>query len=242
MQIKSGLLALGAITSLMFLVAPATEAKSANTDKKKDTKDVKIVKVKRGDTLEAIAKKHDTTYVRLFNANKSIKNPNMIDVGDKVRVPKKGKKLPNRYGKFVKASAPAPAPTYTAPATYSAPTQQYAPSTASTPTSSTPSYSGGSSDNTYYKGYCTWYVKNQRPDLPNMLGNGGQWGGSAKAKGYTVNSNPSAGAVAEQAGHVAYVESVNRKKGTVTVSEMNYTGFNEVSSRTVPASTFTYIH
>src|SRR5690606_9688951 len=37
---------------------------------------------------------------------------------------------------------------------------------------STPASSAG---NTYAYGYCTWWVKTKRPDLPNQLGNAGAW-------------------------------------------------------------------
>lgn len=102
-----------------------------------------------------------------------------------------------------------------------------------------------SSGNTYGYGTCTWYAKNRRPDLPNMLGNGGQWFGNAQAMGLPVGYAARVGAIAEQPGHVAYVESVNGD-GTVTISEMNYYGngggWNTVSRRTAPASSFRYIY
>ena len=99
-----------------------------------------------------------------------------------------------------------------------------------------------SSGNTYYKGQCTWYVKEKRPDLPNRLGNGGQWVANAAARGFSTGTTPRIGAVAEQPGHVAYVEAVN-SNGTVTISEMNYNGaVGKVHTRTVAASTFKYIY
>lgn len=114
---------------------------------------------------------------------------------------------------------------------------------ASEPTQST-SRSGYVSDprNTYAWGYCTWYVKNKRPDLPNSLGNGGQWVANAAARGFATGNVPRAGAVGEQPGHVVYVESVNAN-GTVNISEMNYNGgLGVVNHRTVPASMFKYIY
>ena len=45
-------------------------------------------------------------------------------------------------------------------------------------------------------------------------------------------------------GHVAYVESVD-SKGNVHLSEMNYAGWNVVSTRTIPADQagiYNYIH
>lgn len=114
---------------------------------------------------------------------------------------------------------------------------------ASTPTGSTGNrYVASNAGNTYACGQCTWYAKSKRPDLPNRLGNGGQWVASAAALGFATGSTPRAGAIGEQPGHVVYVESVN-KNGTVNISEMNYNGgVGVVNHRTVPASTFKYIY
>lgn len=105
-----------------------------------------------------------------------------------------------------------------------------------------PIYRASSSGNTYAWGYCTWYAKSMRPDLPNNLGNGGQWVANAARQGFATGSTPRAGAIGEQPGHVVYVKSVN-KNGTVNISEMNYNGgVGVVNHRTVPASMFRYIY
>ena len=96
--------------------------------------------------------------------------------------------------------------------------------------------------NSYAYGYCTWYAKSKRPDLPNNLGNAGQWVANAAQQGFATGSTPRAGAIGSQPGHVVYVESVN-SDGTVNISEMNYNGrVGVVHNRTVAASTFTYIY
>jgi len=100
------------------------------------------------------------------------------------------------------------------------------------------------SGNGYAYGYCTYYVASRRA-VPSNWGNANQWYYNAQASGFSVGSTPVAGAIAWTGagyyGHVAYVESVSG--GMVTVSEMNYNGgWNRVSSRTVPASTFRYIY
>jgi|TARA_B100001245_G_scaffold112184_1_gene82183 surface antigen len=230
MTIKPSLAAIAVMFMAALFLTPSVHAKQKpNNKQSKPT----IVKVQLGDTLSAIAKEHGTTYVRLFNANKFITNPDVIDVGQKIRIPKDGKKLPDRFSALMPSqpvaatTVPATSPT-TAPAT-APPSQPVA----------TPASSAG---NTYYRGYCTWYVKERRPDLPNRLGNGGQWAASAAAQGYATGSTPRAGAVAETTGHVAYVESVNGN-GTITISEMNGpAGFGVVGSRTVPASQYHYIY
>lgn len=105
----------------------------------------------------------------------------------------------------------------------------------------TPIYGGY---NGYAYGYCTWYVASRR-SVPSNWGNAVSWYGSAQASGFGVSSAPAPGAIAwERGNHVAYVESVSG--GMVTVSEMNYWsnggGWNRVSYRTVPASSFLYIY
>lgn len=231
MNLKISIVALGAALSIVLAgtSAHATDSASNTKPKPKQT----VVTVKAGDTLSAIAKKYNTTYVKLFNANKFIKNPDLIDIGDEIRIPNKSEKLPDRFSKYTAEPVVYTQPTSYTPVTYAA--------TASAP-SSAPAYTGSSAGNTYAWGNCTWYVKNRRPSLPNMLGNGGQWAASAAAMGYATGSTPRVGAVAEQPGHVAYVESVHGN-GTITISEMNYAGgIGQVHTRTVNASDFYYIY
>lgn len=89
--------------------------------------------------------------------------------------------------------------------------------------------------NTYAYGFCTWYAAQRRPDLPNRLGNGGAWLSNAQKLGLSTGSEPRTGAVMvtreSWAGHVSYVESVDGSN--VTISEMNFRGWNRISTRTV---------
>lgn len=103
------------------------------------------------------------------------------------------------------------------------------------------SFGLSSGGNTYYRGYCTWYAKSKRPDIPNSLGNANTWFVRAQALGLPTGTEPKAGAIGQQGMHVVYIEKVN-PGGTVTISEMNYKGFGIVSSRKVPASSFRYIY
>lgn len=194
--------------------------------------DKTIVTVKTGDTLSKIAEKHDTTYVRLFNANKDIEHPDMIDVGDKIRIPEDKEKLSDRYSKIT-VSQPVAASAVSAPAT----------TVASTPTTyTTREYTSTPvNSNSYYVGngmWCTDYVHSKRPDVA-IYGNAGMsWIGSAQAEGKSTGSTPKAGAVAVTDGHVAYVEKVN-SDGSYVVSEMgwNYQAGN-YNQRTVQPGAF----
>lgn len=55
-----------------------------------------IVKVEKGDTLSKLAKAHNTTWRRLFDANTSIADPNIINPGEEIRVPFEDEKLEQR--------------------------------------------------------------------------------------------------------------------------------------------------
>lgn len=129
------------------------------------------------------------------------------------------------------------------PAADPAPTSRLA--SVSRGSSSSVSFRAGSYANGYAYGYCTYYVATRR-SVPSNWGNANAWFYNAQASGYAVGFSPQPGAVAQTSGgyggygHVAFVESVSGDM--VTVSEMNYAGWNQVSSRTVPASSFRYIY
>jgi surface antigen len=88
--------------------------------------------------------------------------------------------------------------------------------------------------NHFAYGYCTWYVANRRY-IP-WFGNAIDWWPNARAYGQPEGQIPRVGAVMvtrESAyGHVAYVEAVNAD-GSWYVSEMNFAGWNRVTTRTV---------
>lgn len=126
---------------------------------------------------------------------------------------------------------------YVAPVAVVAPPQVHTPITKDNPLKR-----GLANGNSYSPGYCTYYAKQRRPDLPNNLGNANTWYQRAVAQGIPVGSEPRVGAIGEAKTymHVVYIEAVNGN--TVTVSEMNYKGRGVVSTRTAPASEFRYIY
>ncbi len=172
-----------------------------------------------GDNLTRIGTKYNVEWQRLWAKNRQLKNPDIIQVGDKITVPFPDEKLKRAVPTSV--SLPASTPNV----------------------KPLGNYAGG---NSYDYGYCTWYVKNRRgSSLPDNLGNANTWYAIAKSMGMAVGTTPKAGAAgtstAGALGHVVYVESVN-KNGTVNISEMNYEAWGVVSRRTVSASEFLYIY
>jgi hypothetical protein len=84
-------------------------------------------------------------------------------------------------------------------------------------------------------GYCTWWVAQRR--AVTWLGDAAEWYDNAQADGYAVGDLPLPGAILVRGsayywgyGHVAYVESVEGTR--FTVSEMNVTGLGVQSTRT----------
>ena len=59
------------------------------------------VTIQPGDTLSSIATANQTTYVRIYNANENIQNPNVIYAGMNIRIPAKDENLPDRYSAFI---------------------------------------------------------------------------------------------------------------------------------------------
>jgi LysM repeat protein len=84
------------------------------------------VTVQEGDYLARIADNNNTTYVRLYQANTNINDPDLIFPGDVIRIPAPDEQLPERplpekvqqqiAATEQPAPAPAPAQTYSAPA------------------------------------------------------------------------------------------------------------------------------
>lgn len=107
----------------------------------------------------------------------------------------------------------------------------------------TPAYGGG---NGYDYGWCTWHAANRRMQIgrpiPNNMGNAISWLSVAQAAGLETGSEPREGAVVYHLdiggwGHVAFVEQVN-PDGSIKVSDMNYPIWGQVTYRTVGPNEF----
>jgi LysM repeat protein len=107
---------LSAILAVLFAAVVITGAHSApaqaksQTNQQKNKKPTsKIIKINEGDTLTSIAAANQTTFTRLYDANTKIQDPNVIYVGDTLRIPNAKEKLASR-------PLPEPVPVATAPA------------------------------------------------------------------------------------------------------------------------------
>lgn len=119
---------LGTLT--LGLTSPVAHAA---TQKETKTPAPNMVTIQPGDSLSAIATTHDSTAQRLFDANTSIENPDLIYPGDQVRIPSKDEQLTTR-------PMPQAAPAAVAPASTPAPAARQS----SYQTVSAPAVSGGS--------------------------------------------------------------------------------------------------
>ena len=189
-------------------VEPKKEAKNKKT--------IKTYKVKQGDTLIKIAKKHKTTWKRIYYKNKKISNPDKIKVGVILVLPSNKEVLKPRKTKTVKATPKAQTPVIQAQIS-----------------------SGGA--NTYEAGQCVWYVKNLRPELPNNWGNATDWLYNAQAQGWPTGSTPRVGAVGWTYGHVVLITGVSGDTVSYTDMNGNWIPF-EIGNGTAPASKYSYIY
>lgn len=200
----------------------------ATADKVDEVQQPEVVKhiVVKGENLSDIAKQYNVDWKRIFDKNPNLNDPDVIEVGLELVIPAVDEQL-------VPRDLPAPQPVVA---------EVVKPKIEAPKTAANVSVSrGSSSGNGYVAGYCTWYVKNRRPDLPNNLGNASSWVSRASSQGLSTGSTPAVGAVGQRGNHVVYVESVN-DDGTITITDMNHEALYEITTRVVSASDFRYIY
>jgi surface antigen/LysM repeat protein len=180
--------------------------------------------VQSGDTLDAIATKYKAEKDKIMAYNGLPANGE-VSVGDVIIIPD---------GRKEDAVRPA------APDT-GIERRQYATATGGTATDISEGFrkleGKAGTGHRFPYGYCTWYVAQKR--YVPWSGNAGTWLYKAKAMGYKTGQTPRVGSIVVTTenrfyGHVALVEKVSG--GTITVSEMNYTGWSKTSRRTLSAS------
>jgi surface antigen len=188
--------------------------------------------IEPGDSLIKIAKKYEIDWIRIWDKNTELEHPDKLTIDEVLVIPFVEEDLEKRI--LPESSVVEVEETYVAP--------RVQPDSLTNNTSPEPVAPRGTSvGNLYSAGYCTWYVKNRRPDLPNNLGNADTWTVRARAQGIPTGSKPRVGAVGQQGMHVVYIEAVHND-GTVTVSEMNWRGLYIKSTRRVNATSFNYIY
>lgn len=191
-----------------------------------------VYTVKSGDTVASIARKYKVDSERIIFYND-------LDIDAKL---KKGTKIVLPNGNLPETERPgyeAPRPTYSG--------QQ------SQTTGVDYGYAKVSAGNRYAPGNCTWYAYERRSALGkpigSLWGNAYSWASSARMAGFKVDQNPQPGAIFQTSsggggyGHVGIVERVDAKN--IYVSDMNYGGYNVVTSRTIPRSSlggYNFIH
>ena len=193
------------------------EPTSAIIIKQEPEEPSKLYTIKQGDNLTKVAKAFQTSVDRLWDKNAQLDHPDQLEAGEVLKIPENDEKLTDR-----------PMPTIS-PSISSSPVNDIHGAT----------YPAPSTSNLYYRGYCTWYVKSVRPDIPNNMGDASSWYYNYPgAKG----STPRVGAVAvtKAYSHVAIVVAV--KGSSVVIREMNYVAWNVVSTRTAPISEFLYLY
>jgi LysM repeat protein len=112
------LIALATATVLSGIIL-ATSGQPAHAAPKQEIKKdtvAQMTTIQPGDSLSKIATEKDSTIQRLFDANDTIKDPNLIYPGDKLRVPTKDEKLTARPMPSEVVATPAAAPQAAAPA------------------------------------------------------------------------------------------------------------------------------
>lgn len=201
-----------------------------------------VYTVKDGDTAQSLADKYKTSAERVVLYN-DIDDGSKLTAGARIVIP--GGELPE-----------AERPGYVAPrgrlshgnSRYGS----YGHGSSST-TSASRSWLTASVGNRYAAGNCTWYAYERRLQLGRPIGsfwgNANTWHTSARAAGFLVNNTPVPGAIIQNTwggygyGHVGIVERVDGHN--IYVSDMNYAGYNVISSRTIPLAEvgrYSFIH
>ena len=197
-----------------------------------------VYTVKNGDTAQSLAEKYKTSAERIVLYN-DIDDGSRLSVGSRIVLP--GGELPENER-----------PGYVAPRSRSY-SNRYSSLESSTTTGASRNWLTASVGNRYAAGNCTWYAYERRLQLGRPIGSfwghAKAWSASARAAGLVVNNVPAPGAIIQNVwggygyGHVGIVERVDGQN--IYVSDMNYAGYNIISSRIVPlaeAGRYNFIH
>ena len=84
------------LTAVTIVGASGATAFAATTNNAGTAPADKTITVQAGDYLAKIAAANNTTYMRIFDANSQIQNPDLIYPGEVLRIPSASEQLPNR--------------------------------------------------------------------------------------------------------------------------------------------------
>jgi LysM repeat protein len=111
--------ALFSVAAVLSLGSSKVHAQTQTNVQDTPASEVRVT-IQQGDTLSKIADANSTTYIRIYNANTDIQNPDVIYAGNSVRIPKAGEQLADRSlpqaQPVVAYTPPAPAAATAAPA------------------------------------------------------------------------------------------------------------------------------
>jgi len=142
-----------------------------------------VVSVVSGDTLSGIAADHQTTYMRLYDANEFINNPDLIYVGDQIRIPNADEQIAERTATAVaETTAPVESAPVAEATTYSEPVaeapvasapvvEETAPAAVSEPVVEQPAATQTvSASDQAAKDYIYFHESSNNPNATNYLG------------------------------------------------------------------------
>ncbi len=108
MRLYALIAALSVVTAVVSLDSQSAHAQSTQNEITKPA--ATQVVVNPGDSLSNIATAHATTYVRLYDANAQIENPDVIHPGQSIRVPAPEEVIPSRPMPTAPVAQPVVAP------------------------------------------------------------------------------------------------------------------------------------
>jgi LysM repeat protein len=117
MRLPAFIIGMGIAGFIMIAGGPSAHAQTKKTiaqnnqpkaAQKAQQPQPKMVTVNEGDTLSGIATNNQTTYVKIYNANTKIADPNVIYPGDSLRIPDPNEQLADRALPAEPAAQPTP--------------------------------------------------------------------------------------------------------------------------------------
>ncbi|MBA3679088.1 LysM peptidoglycan-binding domain-containing protein [Candidatus Saccharibacteria bacterium] len=187
----------------------------------KEEPEILQYKVIEGDTLTKIAKKYNTTWLRLWQKNTNLNNQDALIVGETINIDSADEILAER-------------PLYILPVR-----EKTLEPIGDSPRQVSVQGKGSVGLNGYDYPSCTGYVALQRY-VPPGLGNATSWMANAQARGMATGSTPRAGAIGWRPGHVVFTIRVDGDR--IFISENNYDFMGSTRSRWASAKEFTYIY